>query len=83
MAEAPAEAPKKKIFRLKKSSTAAPAEKSEAPPPAQSVIITTVGDWAKQRQKSNRYTFTPQGDLVGPDQTIIEMNPKILASPEV
>jgi hypothetical protein len=83
MAEAPTEVPKKKIFRLKKSSTAAPTDQSEAPPPAQSVIITTVGDWAKQRQKSNRYTFTPQGDLVGPDQTIIEMNPKILASPEV
>lgn len=43
----------------------------------------TVDDWATRRQKNLKYTYTQQGDLVGPDQTVVEMIPKVPARPEV
>lgn len=46
-------------------------------------IITSVDDWAKYRQRNAKYGFTPTGDLVGPDQTVVEMISKVEAKPEV
>jgi hypothetical protein len=45
--------------------------------------ITSVDDWARFRQRNIKYTFTPAGDLVGPDQTVVEMIPKVKARPDV
>ena len=46
--------------------------------------IQTLDDWARERSKNAKaYTFTPQGDAVGPDGTIIEITPKIPAPADI
>jgi hypothetical protein len=47
-------------------------------------VITGIDDWAKLRQKyGEKYAFTPAGDLVGPNQTILEMVSKVPANTEL
>jgi hypothetical protein len=91
MAEASAEAPKKKILRIKKPSVPAVSAtavsqdlntKTTAKVPV--IRIDSIDDWAQARVKNPaKFGFTPQGDLVGADQSVLEMNPKVAASPEV
>jgi uncharacterized protein (UPF0218 family) len=83
-----ASAPKKPTIRRKTDSkkdivqalqTQVPVSSSK---PASS--IQSVDDWVKFRVKNPaKYGFTPQGDLLGADQSVVEMIPKVSADPAV
>ena len=85
--------PKPRVVRVK-STTVKPLTEEQKPSAVIKTVkpaaaqpafakFSTVDEWAKLRQKnSTKYVFTPKGDLVGPDQLVIEMISKIPANEE-